>query len=65
MSPLTLAELRLQQATLAHRAERLREQWRHAVPTGPRAASLGRQVRSAQERADDYAGLLRAAEETT
>lgn len=62
MSPLTLAELRLTQATLAHRAERLRQQWRNAVPTEPRTASLGRQVQSAQKRADEYAGLIRVAE---
>lgn len=65
MTPLTLAELRLQQATLAHRAERLREQWRTAVPTGPTALSLGKQVKALQERADEYAGLLRVAEGTT
>lgn len=65
MSPLTLAELRLTQATLAHRAERLREQWRNAIPTEPRAASLGRQVRSTQERADEYGSIIRIAEEMT
>lgn len=62
MSPLTLAELRLTQATLAHRAERLREQWRTAVPTEPRTQSMGKRVRAAQERADEYQDLIRVAE---
>lgn len=62
MSPLTLAELRLTQATLAHRAERLRQQWRTAVPTEPRALSLGKQVKVTQARADEYASIIRVAE---
>lgn len=62
MTPLTLAELRLTQATLAHRAERLRQQWRTAVPTEPRTASLGRQVKALQGRADEYRDLVRVAE---
>lgn len=65
MSPLTLAELHLRQATLAHRAERLRQQWRCAPSLGPKAKSLGQEVKSLQERADEYASLLRIAEETT
>lgn len=62
MSPLTLAELRLQQATLAHRAERTRQEWRSTPATGPRALSLGKQVRALQERADEYRDLIRMAE---
>lgn len=62
MSPLTLAELRLQQATLAHRAEIMRNQWRSEPATEPPALSLGKQVRDTQARADDYAALIRVAE---
>lgn len=62
MSPLTLAELRLTQATLAHRAERKRQEWRHTQSTGPRALSLGKQVKALQERADEYRDLVRVAE---
>jgi hypothetical protein len=65
MSPLTLAELRLQQAVLAHRAERLRTEWRTMQATGPRALSTGKRVKALQKRADDYASLLRIAEGTT
>lgn len=65
MSPLTLAELRLTQATLAHRAERLRQQWRTAVPTSPTALSLGKQVKTLQSRADEYASIIRVAEGTS
>lgn len=62
MTPLTIAELRLRQATLAHRAERLREQWRNAPAIGPKALSLGKQVKALQARADEYADLVRVAE---
>lgn len=65
MSPLTLAELRLVQARLALRAERLRQQWRNVIPTEPRATSLGRQCRDAQSRADEYASIIRVAEGMT
>lgn len=62
MTPLTLSELRLRQATLAHRAECKREQWRTAVPTSPKALSLGKQVKALQSRADEYGSLIRVAE---
>lgn len=58
MSPLTLAELRLRHAQLEHRAEKLRAEWRVAIATTPRAAALGRAVREAQERADDYGKII-------
>lgn len=62
MTPLTLAELRLTQARLAHKAERLRQEWRAAPSIGSRALSLGKQVKATQERADDYARLIKLAE---
>jgi hypothetical protein len=62
MNPLTIAELRLRQAQLAERAERLRQDWRCAGATTPRAAALGKEVRALQTRADDYASVLRVAE---
>lgn len=67
MTPLTLAELHLRQATLAHRAERLRQQWRNAPITSALAetVAVGKEVKSLQARADEYASLLRIAEETT
>lgn len=61
MNPLTLHELRLRQAELACRAERLRQEWRAAPATGNKALSLGKQVRDLQERADDYARLVELA----
>lgn len=65
MSPLTLAELRLRQAMLVHDAERLRQQWRTAIPTEPRTMSMGRRVKAAQERADEYMRIIQAAEAMT
>lgn len=62
MSPLTLAELRSKQAELALRAERKREEWATATAVGPRALTLGKQVRALQKRADDYAAIIRVAE---
>jgi hypothetical protein len=59
MSPLTLSELRLMQADLACRAERLRQEWRTLPATGNRALSMGKQVRAYQDRADDYAAILK------
>lgn len=67
MNPLTLKGIRLRQAQLEERAERLRQQWR-ALPAGSspsRAVALGREVKDLQERADDYAALLRVAEGMT
>lgn len=63
MNPLTLREMDLRRAQLAERAERLRQEWRNAPSTGPRALALGKEVRALQERADDYSALLRVAEE--
>lgn len=62
MTPLTLAELRFTQASLALKAEKLRDRWRTAPATGPVALSLGKQVKTVQARADEYAALLRVAE---
>lgn len=61
MSPLTLAELRRTQADYAYRAERLRQEWR-TLPTGNRSLTMGKQVRAYQDRADDYAALVKMAE---
>lgn len=58
MNALTLHELRLKQAELAERAERLRQEWRHVVPTSNKSLELGRRVKTAQERADDYTAIL-------
>jgi hypothetical protein len=62
VTPLTLAELRARHAELDLRAERKREEWMAAPSVGPRALTLGRQVKALQKRADDYAALLRVAE---
>ena len=62
MNALTLRELDLRRAQLAERAERLRQEWRAAPSTGPRALTLGKEVRALQERADDLTALLRVAE---
>lgn len=63
MTDLVLKELRFRQAQLDYRAEKLRTQWRTAPATGPRAAALSRQVKEIQAQADDYARLIKAAEE--
>lgn len=62
MNPMTVQELRLKQAQLAHKAESLRQQQRAALPTSPRFLALGRQVRDVQGRADDYAAILELVE---
>lgn len=64
MNALTIAELRRHQTDLAWKAEKLRQEWRTAVATSPRAASLGRQVKALQERADDYAAIIKGLEGT-
>jgi hypothetical protein len=64
VNALTLAELALQHATLNHRAEKLRQEWR-ALPATPRAIRLGKDIKLLQERADDYGHLLEQARETT
>ncbi|MEW2498398.1 hypothetical protein AB0942_33430 [Streptomyces nodosus] len=64
MNALTMAELRLHQADLAHKAEKLRQEWRATTATSPKAAALGRQVKALQERADDYAALIKSLEES-
>lgn len=65
MTALTLAELRSKQAELALRAERRREEWRAATSTGPRALSLGKEVKALQARAAEYAAIIRVAEGMT
>jgi hypothetical protein len=62
MNALTLREIDLRRAQLAERAERLRQEWRSAPATSPRALALGKETKALQERADDYASLLRMAE---
>jgi hypothetical protein len=64
MNALTIAELRRHQADLAWKAEKLRQEWRTATATSPRAASLGKQVKAMQERADDYGSIIKGLEET-
>lgn len=61
MNALTLAELRLRQAQLAERAERLGAQWRR-MPATAGAITLGKEVKALQERADDLTALIRVAE---
>ena len=61
MNPLTLAELRLRHAALSERAERLRAQWR-TLPATARAVEMGKQVKALQERAADYAAIIRVVE---
>ncbi|MDT0442336.1 hypothetical protein [Streptomyces johnsoniae] len=62
MNALTIQELRLRQATLAEKAERLRQQWRQSTATSSRALALGKEVMALQQRADDYASLICVAE---
>ena len=62
MNALTLRELELQHATLNHRAERLRQNWL-TLPATPAAIRLGKEIKSLQQRADDYGRLLDAARE--
>lgn len=67
MNALTLKELRLRHAQLDERAERLRQEWRR-LPTAvspARAVALGKEVKDLQQRAADYAAILRVAEGMT
>lgn len=61
MNPITLKELRARHSQLALQAETLRQEWR-TLPTGNRATVLGKRVAALQERADDYARVLRLLE---
>lgn len=62
MTPLTIAELRARHADLALRAERKRQEWTTAPAVGSRALFLGKQVKALDERAAEYAAILRVAE---
>lgn len=62
MNALTIAELRLRQAELAHKAEKLRQEWRTLPATSTRASVWGKQVKDLQQRADDYASILEGLE---
>lgn len=57
MHALTMAELRLRHAQLHEKATRLEATWR-TLPTGAKSTQMGKQVRSLQERAEDYAHLI-------
>jgi acyl-CoA reductase-like NAD-dependent aldehyde dehydrogenase len=61
MNALTLAELRKHQADLAWKAEKLRQEWR-TLPMGNRSTTMGKQVKAMQERADDYAAIIKGLE---
>lgn len=61
MNPLTLREMELRRAQLNEKAERLRAQWRR-LPATAEAIETGKEVKALQERADDYAALVRVAE---
>jgi hypothetical protein len=63
MNALTLAELRRHQADLAWKAEKLRQEQRHTMATSPKALTLARQVKALQERADDYAAIIKGLED--
>ncbi len=62
MNALTVAELRLRHAQLAEKAERLRQESHRTSGASTRAAFLARGARQYQQRADDYAALLRIVE---
>lgn len=62
MNPLTIHELRLRQVELAHKAAKMRAEWRTLPATGNRALTVGKQVKEIEERAKDYARLLELAE---
>lgn len=64
MTDLVLKELRLKHAQLDLRAEKLRTAGRFAPGTSSRALSLAREAREAQKQADDYAALIKQAEES-
>jgi hypothetical protein len=59
VTELTLAELRLQHARLTATAARLRLRSRTGDPTSRRTLDLCRDARFTQQRADDYAAVLR------
>jgi hypothetical protein len=61
VNALTLAELRKHQADLAWKAEKLRQEWR-TPPMGNRSTTMGKQVKAMQERADDYAAIIKGLE---
>lgn len=63
MNALTLAELRLRHAQLEERAERVRQEWRGTTSTSTRALALGKETKALQERAADYAAIIRVAGE--
>ncbi|MGW2513677.1 hypothetical protein ACWC0A_30640 [Streptomyces scopuliridis] len=63
MTDLVLKELKLRHATLDLKAERLRCEWRATTATSPKAAALGKQVKSVQADADAYAAIIEAAGE--
>ena len=63
MNPLTIREIDLRRAQLSERAERLRQEWRKTSAVSNRALELGREVKDLQARADDYAAVLRIAQE--
>lgn len=58
MQNITMAELRLKQATLKERAERLRAKQRGIVATSPGALALAREIIITQQRADDYERII-------
>lgn len=62
MSPMTVRELELKRAQLAHQAERLRQEQRSLPALSARASALARKVRDVQARADDYAAILASIE---
>lgn len=63
MNALTIREIDLRRAQLSERAERLRQEWRKTSAVSNRALELGREVKDLQARADDYAAVLRIAQE--
>lgn len=63
MNALTIREIDLRRAQLSERAERLRQEWRKTSAVSNRALELGKEVTALQARADDYAAVLRIAQE--
>jgi hypothetical protein len=61
VNALTLAELRKHQADLEWKAEKLRQEWR-TLSVGNRTSIMGRQVKALQERANDYAAIIKGLE---
>lgn len=62
MNALTIQELRLKHAQLAHQAEKLRQEQRGLPVLSSRAQTLGHRIRDVQARADDYEAILAAIE---